>query len=618
MGNEERRLLGLILTLLLLVSGQGCGSPAMSGELEPVDDPISDGPDPGDGPEVLPEPDTALAPPTDLEPEVLMLGSLSSLGTHVWGTAKDNIFLAAGWGLLAHYDGVRWRPFEYQGPNEFYEMSCIFGFSYEDVYVGTSRGTLHYDGERWNVVDALSDELVLDMWGSGPDDVYAAALTGLLHFDGFTWRRLETDLPEDVRWMRVTGSSEKHVVLIGRDTGSTSRSRMGYFDGMRWREAVIPQEAILNDVWSAGPKDTYAVGRDGVILHFDGQSLTPMKSGTDEDLTRVHGTPGGEAFAAGRGVFLQFDGDVWSSQPTVPNRGADWVSSVFAFDAENVFLGGRGLHRFDGASWEAELPYSDRVDDIWASNSESVLFAGRESHRYDGLSVELEDFSSLGAPALRTAWGIGDQIFAAGDDGLFLYDGEHWGNLVNQSDVDASDLLDMFGTSEDDVFAVGLDGSILHFDGAVWQGMDSGTEDDLVGVWASGPDDVYAVGDEETVLHYDGSTWSELFGSGFVDHLGLTGFDPEHIVALRDDGDVTFSDGVSWRPEPAGDLQALHGTAPDILYGIGRNGLRHYDGERWSSINEFDMGIGEFSIFAVAPREVYVAGPRGVFRYAIR
>lgn len=67
MGNEERRLLGLILTRLLLLSRQGCGSPAMSDELEP---------------------------------EVLMLGSLSALGTHVWGTAKDNIFLAADWGLL--------------------------------------------------------------------------------------------------------------------------------------------------------------------------------------------------------------------------------------------------------------------------------------------------------------------------------------------------------------------------------------------------------------------------------------------------------------------------------------------------------------------------------------
>ena len=119
----------------------------------------------------------------------------------------------------------------------------------------------------------------------------------------------------------------------------------------------------------------------------------------------------------------------------------------------------------------------------------------------------------------------------------------------------------MFGTSENDVFGVGSGGSIVHFDGAVWQAMDSGTEETLVGVWASGPDDVYAVGDHETVLYYDGSTWSELFGSGLVDYLGVTGFDGEQIVALRDDGAVTFSDGVSWRPEPGGDLQALHGTA---------------------------------------------------------
>lgn len=62
----------------------------------------------------------------------------------------------------------------------------------------------------------------------------------------------------------------------------------------------------------------------------------------------------------------------------------------------------------------------------------------------------------------------------------------------------------------------------------------------------------------------------------------------------------------------------MHGTAPDNLFGIGPNGLSHYDGEQWTSFNRFDMGGTEPSIFAVGPRDLYVAGSRGVFNYAIR
>ena len=104
-------------------------------------------------------------------------------------------------------------------------------------------------------------------------------------------------------------------------------------------------------------------------------------------------------------------------------------------------------------------------------------------------------------------------------------------------------------------------------------------------------------------------------GNYFSDLLVL---DAEHIFAPRSDGAIDFSDGVSWRPEPEIDLRAVHGTDPENLYGVGPNGLSHYDGERWTSISPFDFGGDELSVFAVGPREVYAAGARAVFRYTIR
>jgi hypothetical protein len=54
------------------------------------------------------------------------------------------------------------------------------------------------------------------------------------------------------------------------------------------------------------------------------------------------------------------------------------------------------------------------------------------------------------------------------------------------------------------VFAVGWEGTIVHYDGAAWSAMSSGTTNDLSGVWGSSGSDVFAVGGGGTILHYSG------------------------------------------------------------------------------------------------------------------
>jgi hypothetical protein len=67
--------------------------------------------------------------------------------------------------------------------------------------------------------------------------------------------------------------------------------------------------------------------------------------------------------------------------------------------------------------------------------------------------------------------------------------------------------------SDSDIFAVGQNGTILHYNGSAWIQMDSGTASTLNAVWGSSSSDVYAVGFDSggsgTILHYDGSSWQE-------------------------------------------------------------------------------------------------------------
>jgi hypothetical protein len=66
------------------------------------------------------------------------------------------------------------------------------------------------------------------------------------------------------------------------------------------------------------------------------------------------------------------------------------------------------------------------------------------------------------------------------------------------------------GASATDVFAVGYDGTILHYDGVSWTSQASGTQKDLQGVWGSSGRDVYAAGYDGALVHYDGHVWSPV------------------------------------------------------------------------------------------------------------
>ena len=65
----------------------------------------------------------------------------------------------------------------------------------------------------------------------------------------------------------------------------------------------------------------------------------------------------------------------------------------------------------------------------------------------------------------------------------------------------------VWGSSGDDVFAVGENGLIVHYNGKVWQKMPTPTREPLRGIWGSGPENIFAIGDGGVILRYDGKKW---------------------------------------------------------------------------------------------------------------
>jgi len=105
-----------------------------------------------------------------------------------------------------------------------------------------------------------------------------------------------------------------------------------------------------------------------------------------------------------------------------------------------------------------------------------------------------------GDPALQGVWGrSADDVFAVGGEGLILhYDGQVWSPQASGS---AADLIEVFGSSGADVYAVGPGSTVLHYDGNAWSPVDVGVAGDFYGVWVSANGDtIYIVGADGVIL----------------------------------------------------------------------------------------------------------------------
>ncbi|MCI5131692.1 MAG: hypothetical protein D3904_09240, partial [Candidatus Electrothrix sp. EH2] len=118
---------------------------------------------------------------------------------------------------------------------------------------------------------------------------------------------------------------------------------------------------------------------------------------------------------------------------------------------------------------------------------------------------------------------------------LFVYTssdcGASCGWDVMESESDTA-LRGIWGSSSDDIYAVGDAGVILHNNGTRWAVMESGVVQSLYGIWGSASDKVYAVGTAGTILHYDGTRWAEMESGTDKILFGIWGFSETDVYVV--------------------------------------------------------------------------------------
>lgn len=217
-------------------------------------------------------------------------------------------------------------------------------------------------------------------------------------------------------------------------------------------------------------------------------------------------------------------------------------------------------------------------------------------------------------------------------------------------------LLDVWGSSERDVWAVGSGGTIVHWDGAAWTRVPTPYGETLRSVGGSGASDVWAVSSTSLVLHSAG------FGTtdGFVrvppiykaDREGGTGAwslskvwspepgtiyvggPPRNVPPTPNDSLWRFRFDISgqnvWEPVstfcrtwPCGDVTAVWGTSDSDVWVIGNTGtVRRSTGavgdggaEQWDTMQTTLTTDNLHGIWGSSASDVWIVGDRGAIRH---
>lgn len=126
-------------------------------------------------------------------------------------------------------------------------------------------------------------------------------------------------------------------------------------------------------------------------------------------------------------------------------------------------------------------------------------------------------------PVLRSLFILSaDDIWTVGDEGSILhYDGVQWNEITSPIIANTFSLTDIAATSNNNIWVIGSQGVLLHYDGTTWQRITANTfgarsaSVNFLSISMSSPGDGWIVGDRAhsskgLILHYQHEEWQEI------------------------------------------------------------------------------------------------------------
>jgi hypothetical protein len=418
---------------------------------------------------------------------------------------------------------------------------------------------------------------------------------------------------------------------FGADAGSfgcdgfCQRSFDRCFYGDAWRASSSPTSSAIFDMVALSSDEIWAVGTSGLVMRGNGQQWTTLATGTFQTLHGVWPRTSTDVWVVGgQGTILRYNGTSWTSYTSGTNELLTAVWGTGPSDVWATGLVGKILH-FNGTSWTPVLATSPyELWDVWGTATNDVWFVGRDTtissqgavllHWNGGsLSVPVKFPSAISFEAI---WGSSStEIWATGTGTIAHYDGS-W-SIVSTPVTDF--LRDLRGTSANDIWGVGEQGAIAHYDGVSWSYATSTIDTALYAVAPFSRGDAWAGGASGVIGRWVGTGWKTVASNTTAEMQDVFGITANDVWAVGDSGTATHWDGTAWTAMSTGVIGTLYGvwgSASDDVWAVGGGAsagkIAHWTNGSWSPLL---TGAALFGIHGADANHVWAVGENGTIMF---
>ena len=512
-----------------------------------------------------------------------------------------------------------------------------------DVFLAGVDGVLvRGTTEAWTILSEGEWPNFNGIWGFGPDDAWAVGMGGVLsHWNGSSWQ-----VPSGCSKDADCEDNDPCTEDACGDSGICVRvptSLPGCCGGVAYEagfDGGTLEGWTITDLYAADP------GNGGIVWNVFGFVGTDGKPRyTSPPAALYFGIPNKPCVDDPASVCPDFDNQtiVGSKATSPPIAIPQSVSVTLSFQvfvdtesgpsfdalAVNVLVNGLptliwtkdavgkafvpvdvDLSAYSGQTIQLELVFDSK--DSFANTGEGVFI--------DDIVIDTEcgepEAKGLVLPTLFDVWGAApDDVYAVGVVGTVAhFDGDAWKQVEMGGGDEPWAIRDIIGVG-DELLASGQKGLVLHTTGGSFAVESVPVTTDVHAVWGSSNEDLYAVTDKGVVLHSTGAGWTQKTVFGVGDLKGVYGSGPDNVIAVGTKGTILRKvDGGEWIAEPTGlkdDLEAVWAMG-DEAFAVGVGGLvLHYVGGVWTP--EAVPTTQDISaIFGTSTDEVWAAGKNGI------
>ncbi|NWN90377.1 glycosyl hydrolase [Marinobacter adhaerens] len=235
---------------------------------------------------------------------------------------------------------------------------------------GEAGTVMRLHGDTWELLPAPSELAVHCVWDTGAGLFAAGQLGRIFRFDGQQWA-LHYDLNLDLTILGMWGSSPESVYAVG-DEGLIL-----HFDGLGWQRMPSGTQSALYSLWAMDDEHMLAPGDFGLVLRYNGTEWADFNVGTENFLYGIWGDSLSDIYAVGlSGTLAHFNGQRWQQMAT---RLRDDLLSISGSEAAGAFIvGTRGcVMRLDDDQWVYEPSGTDAgLRSVCATRNGAVYAVG--------------------------------------------------------------------------------------------------------------------------------------------------------------------------------------------------------------------------------------------------